>query len=271
MKNNIQYSYDRKYYANVRNVASAFFNEKIWNEQDALYDLYLYGNACQQLSDFDGALRAYAKLIEYGYADSKSVRSQIKKANGQKARLSAVKVFCEPPVLRAILENLAYVFNRLDKPIHAFVVGGEDEYKRLCAEKFGQSETRIYPYEGWDAIGIYENPDFHYLLFKNKTVESRTYLPLTGLCAHEIAHLELTDIGIREHFHKFESFTDENTFFNERLTDLYVISKGFGYELYAGRRFAMGNSDFNRQVESRLVMTANEIRNYIEYASEIEG
>ena len=57
--------------------------------------------------------------------------------------------------------------------------------------------------------------------------------------------------------HETNAGSDENRFINERLTDLYTISKGFGYELYVECKHHYKNGGNN------LTMSTDEILKYI--------
>jgi hypothetical protein len=204
------------------------------------------------LGDYDTALRYYEQFISENRYPA-LFQAEIEKIREKKAAFQPVLVECSDEWLRGILVNLTYVFSRLKKTIYAFVVENEEEYKSICHEELDQhDESQISQWEGWEAIGIYDNPNIHHLIFKKRALKTNS--GFVGMCAHEIAHLELDDSGIRKSFRTFQNFTEENRLFNERLTDLYVISKGFGYELYCERKPNVGLN---------LLMSMEEIRDYI--------
>ena len=226
--------------------------------------MLLLANSCHMLCDLHGAIYFYDKLISRGY-EVDLVKSEIEKVNNKVLRLCSVNVFCDDKPLQKIIKSLVPVFNRIKKDLYVYVVNDEEEYHNVLSEKFDMPSSKVtIAYKDFRSVGLYENPAFHLLIFKRVDLEKCTKTQIIGMCAHEIAHLELHDTEMRAAFNKFSGFTKENTFFNERLTDLYVLSKGFAYELYEERKGSQGN--FNGSI-SYYIMSKEEIEDYIRYIS----
>ena len=246
--------YHRKLYSNVRNLLRYYFDEKIWDIKTASYDMYLLGNSCSLLSDFDTAEDCYRRLLQ-SESHAELCKRGMEELRVRRTHAKSAALFCSNERLNQILSRLLPVFDRIKKNIYVFVADDEAAYKQICREEFDQAESAMYPWLGWAAVGLYNSADSHHLIFKRSTLREEVTAALTGLCAHELAHLELTDTKMRKNFQTFAQFSEENQFFNERLTDLYVISKGFAYELFCARRALS---------QSPLIMSRNEILDYIE-------
>jgi hypothetical protein len=262
--------YDNGQHAALRNLYITEVDNALCGDEptaEALDFCMYLANSCQMLCDYDNALKIYERVISVcGKADSGGnfaacAKNEIKNLENRRAK-TPVK-YCEclncPPLHQALLP-LMYVFNKQLRNVFAFAVDSADEYVYLIEDRLGISGGAITPFESFHAVGYYNNPNAHMLVFKRHVAEKTSPFALTGLCAHEIAHFELTDTNIRSAFNNFSNYDVESRFFNERLTDFYVISKGFGRELAAFRREM---EQIGRGITSPLVMDAMEIENII--------
>lgn len=233
------------YYSCAKNLGDWYFGEKpeTYNYENSKAELWHIAVCAWYLSDYRWATDTFKKLLNYYTKDSSEV-TKVRKfvaeydnfivGNKKNAR-------CDNERLRPIIERLNYVYDRITKNIVVFVARSEEDYKDFFKTKFPDEE--IYSYKNFQAVGLHYDPKVHYLVFREDDVNSLDDTELLGLCAHEMAHLDLVDAGIDDLFSKFEKLplpNDRNKFINEHLTDLYVISKGYAYPLYKAR-LKMGN------------------------------
>ena len=170
-----------------------------------------------------------------------------------------VAIDCPDEQLRGVMDRLSFVFSGIRWKVRVFVCGSEAEYLDFRRTYLAGSS---YPYSSFQACG-FSGPGFDpcWLVFKRETIEKfrNNDDGLLGLCAHELAHLDLGSRGIPDAFQDFrvpgvQSRWDQTV--NERLTDLHVISKGLACALWSVRAH-------DRRNDSGYVMTRQDIFSYI--------
>ena len=138
-----------------------------------------------------------------------------------------------------------------------FIAESEADFDSFYARQFPGADP--YAYGDFVATGIYYDKGEYWLVFKRDVVDELDDEALTGLCAHEMAHLDLDSQDIPSRFRGFPEIRVraqmENSMINERLTDLYVLSKGLAYSIYRERLYSDA---------SRHLMTAVNIAEYIQ-------
>jgi len=141
-----------------------------------------------------------------------------------------------------LIRRLAYSFPAIEKPIAAYLIPSTavfDDVFEKTIKPFSAYAAWVWT-ENMAAVGFYDDPSRHTLFFDAQFVE-RNIVKNVGTITHELAHLEQNDSKLRERFHSpplaDSGFKQtENKILNERLTDLQVIAKGYGYELHCDRR-----------------------------------
>ncbi len=171
-----------------------------------------------------------------------------------------VAIDCPHERLRGVLHRLSFVFSGIRWGVRVFVAGSEAEYLdflRTCLPGVDCA------YDSFLACGFSGGGlDPCWLVFRREILEGEHAFAdnaLLGLCAHEMAHLDLGSRGIPDAFQDFRvpdarPLWDQAV--NERLTDLHVISKGLGCALWSARAN-------DRKDDSGYVMTRQDIYSYI--------
>jgi hypothetical protein len=262
LKNNALEQYRQGFYSNAKNVLNFLLHENIINPFKDKYDILLLANAKHMLCDFSGAKNMYEMLLHSGF-ETDLISEELRKLNNRIKDVNTAQIICEDKKMLEIITNLLPMFSRLAKPLQATIVESEKEYLSFCKDSLKISDDRIHKYSNFRSLCIFDDAQKHHIIFKADDLASCTHLQIVGMTSHEIAHLELTDLSIRQSFRYNKYFTKENTFINERLTDFYVISKGLAYELYQDRKGVEDRfGSFNY-----LVMDMHEIRNVVEAMS----
>ena len=254
------------YFSCVKNLGDWYFGE--------MPDEYNYGNSKLELlhmavcawyiSDYQWAVQTFKNLLrDYTDCDPDEVKKMqafIDEYNNSLAGANR-NVVCDDERLAPIMERLSYVYDKITKDVIVFVAKSEDDYNEFFKETFPGKE--LYPYDSFFATGLHHNPKARYLVFKEELVNSMDDTELLGLCAHEMAHLDLLDSGIDRLFNRFEqlpSVDNRNMFMSEHLTDLYAISKGFAYPLYKSRaRFGNHFSVMSAEEIKLLILNPEQI------------
>lgn len=234
-----------RYFSCAKNLCDWYFGEKpeIYNYEKSKNELWQIAVCAWYLSDYLWATKTFKKLLNFYTGDTSEVTKVRKFVAEYDNFIVDYKrtASCDNERLRPIIERLNYVYDRIAKNIVVFVAKSEEDYKDFFKTKFPDKE--IHSYKNFQAVGLHYNPKVHYLVFKEDVINSLDDTELLGLCAHEMAHLDMIDADIDNLFSTFEKLSspnDRNKFINEHLTDLYVISKGFAYPLYKAR-LKMGN------------------------------
>ena len=173
------------------------------------------------------------------------------------------EIKCNNRKIEKILNRIVGNFPFIMKPIFAYVGNDEKEFEHFISETYYIEEMR----------GVLDNrcaacltTDKIHILFVNKKNILRwlTKKTLTGCCAHELAHMELSynvDIEIslsskliekaessKSDPRRYIKYHSERTLAdNEYLTDVLTIGRGFAWELLSaalgsGRSFTYMNS-----------------------------
>ena len=143
-------------------------------------------------------------------------------------------IYCNDARVEKVLRRLGLVFYDIRHPIEAYVPNSKEDYNAYRSLHLPGVNTE---YATFRACCFYNDPDAYHLIIRKDVADQQDENSLTGLCAHEMAHLELNDKGIRSLFFRFASPNcREDMHMNERLTDLYVISKGLAYPLWCNRK-----------------------------------
>ena len=149
---------------------------------------------------------------------------------------------CDHPVLEPILQRLKHIYHGIKKPIRVFVAKDEADYLDFGAKHF--PTLTLNPFSTLGASCFLNDPRQYWILVKEEMLNGEVSKEaLTGLLAHEFAHLELFSTRV---FHNYLVLKETKTFdvvINERLTDLYVISKGLAHALYQSRKELGESSD----------------------------
>lgn len=254
--------YNGRHYSSARNLQEWWCNSNpelfgLDVENAKAYNMTM-AHAAWFLSDYQFAVETYKALIQrFPDLDSETIRQLIAKFETEYS-VHEQRVFCENDMLRAILERLRYVFDGIDKPIRVYVAQNEETYKAFHRKTFPGQE--IYPFSALVACGFYWDPSCYWLVFKAEYLDgSKSVDALTGLCAHEMAHLDLNAKGIHNGFLRRKTDGGTDFFIQERMTDLYVLSKGLMHALYMTRK------EFGA---SKWVISCNEI---VELAKDLQG
>jgi hypothetical protein len=249
----------KKQYASVRNILQYKFAEE-WASEGFIFrtaptETFYLAQACEMIGDYDYARILLETLNELDWK-SKIVSTEIEHLSIREKSNRFVDVKCNDQKVRDTLLRLVKVFHNLKRNITAFVGDSESEYKRVWNDYFGTPFDGNCGWGTFYAVGVYKKPGENVLFFTQQSTRC-SEVEFLGLCAHEIAHLEQYDVGIRDNLTKISHMEKENSFFNERFTDLYVISRGFGYELACDRKSAGEN-------RNRLLMSYKQIIECIE-------
>ncbi|MDR2750015.1 MAG: hypothetical protein LBC41_05085 [Clostridiales bacterium] len=139
-----------------------------------------------------------------------------------------------------LLKRISSSFTLINKPISVYLIKDGDTFLKVF-------EKVVKPPKGSDifiwkgaAAGFYTDPK-SYILFVDYKYLERDIVKTVGCMAHELMHFEQNSTGLRRIFSLLPLSTSgfrekESLLFNERVTDLQVISRGFGYELHCDRR-----------------------------------
>lgn len=247
--------------ASARNIGEWYFGEfpRRYNKENNKREYLFLAAAAWFASDYVKAAEMY-RYLQDTYPDCNEtdkgyMRERLEKFSVMEA--NAPRIDCDDERLRAVLHRLRYVFSAINRPIRAHVAPSEAEYNAFFVRQFPGHP--IYPYGKFVAVGFYYDPDALWLVFKRDVIDDMDDEELTGLCAHEMAHLDLCCKGIPAQIRDFPELRAEKTVKNmpidERLTDLYVMSKGLAYSLYRARL---------SQGASKMVLTAANIAEYIQ-------
>lgn len=247
--------------ANAKNIGDWYFGEfpGKYNRENNKYEyLYLAMNTWY-VSDYVKAAEMYRYLLQT-YAecpdeDRRCMEERLQIFEAREAQAQAVD--CPDERLGAVIHRLRYVFGAISRPIRVFIAESEADFDSFYARQFPGADP--YAYGDFVATGIYYDKGEYWLVFKRDVVDELDDEALTGLCAHEMAHLDLDSQDIPSRFRGFPEIRVraqmENSMINERLTDLYVLSKGLAYSLYRERLYSGA---------SRHLMTAANIAEYIQ-------
>lgn len=247
-----------------RNVARFYLEDGYIKEDDEFYPVYLFkfAQSCEMVGDFWRA-EAYLNSIRQKYPEWNVENMAIEYEHLEKRRgAKFVDVECDDQRLKKILESLVSVFYNINKNISAFIVEDEEEYRTLALTKLGcEDEAKIFPYDNFAAVGYYERPGIHCLVFKRSSISDNDD-NLTGLCAHELAHFELHDTHTVEK--TLQNYGGDIYLFREWTTDIHVIQKGFAYELFIHRKENYSNSETRILTGKDIECFVQKIANYSE-------
>jgi len=246
--------------ASAKNIGDWYFGEfpREFNREDNKQEYLFLATATWHLSDYARAAEMYRYLLET-YPECNGTdkrRMQDRLASFEAMEAQAPAVDCPDERLGAVIHRLRYIFGAISRPIRVFIAESEADYDAFYARQFPGAEPCAYG--GFEAVGIYYDEAAYWLVFKRDDIDELDDAVLTGLCAHEMAHLDLVSRGIPAQFRDFREICIgarlENGMIDERLTDLYVLSKGLAYSLYRARLY---------RGASKYVMTAANIAEYI--------
>ena len=261
MSNNLQSLYERKYYSSVKNLADWFFHEKseIFSLSTAPVDWKFRADAAWYLSDFQSATELYQQMISLTtntYVISLKPELENRIREYEKNLVQTRKpISCEDERLRPIMERLSFVFNRISLPVFIRVAKDEADYERFFTETF--PNQTLVAYDSFQACGFYYDPTRYWLIFKQDVIDRfSSDDALLGMSAHEMAHLELRSLLLDQLFVNNANNTLRLDFsIEERMTDLYVMSKGLAYPLYCSRQMVKAGP---------AVLSAEELKIYFE-------
>lgn len=257
--------------ASGKNIGEWYFGEfpnRYNKENDKMGYLYL-SMVTWYVSDYVKAAEMY-RYLQKSYPECHEIdkrRIHDRLEAFAEMEKSAPAIECpDDDRLRATLHRLRYVFNAIDHPIRVYIAKSEEDYNDFHRRQFPNHE--VYPYNTFVAAGFYhdykedDKESALWLVFKRDVIDDLDDEELTGLCAHEVAHFDLFCKGIPDLIRffpelngKYEKLTINNMMINERLTDLYVMGKGFAYSLY---RFRLCYG------ASKHLLTAANIAEYIQ-------
>ncbi len=224
----------------AKNLGDWYFGEmpETYNFETSKQELARISICAWGIGDKVFAAENFRKLLagdcsSVSAGDVEQMRGYIKEYDNRLADYKK-NVICSDERLKPIIERLGYVYGNIDKNIVVYVSKSEEEYNEYFKKKF-PNVKEIHPYAGFIATGFYYDENVYHLVFKQHEIDMLGDIELLGLCAHEMAHLDLVAKGIQNTFNTYEKTEIINQFINEHLTDFYAISRGFGYALYKNR------------------------------------
>ncbi len=238
--------FDAGNYSCAKNLQEWWFKEKPEvfgiDQRPARKINLVMAHAAWNLSDYQFAVEMYKELIKrYPELESEEIRDRIWQ---YETLIDDGNLFpiCDHPVLEPILQRLKHIYHGIKKPIRVFVAKDEADYLDFGAKHF--PTLTLDPFSTLGASCFLNDPRQYWILVKEEMLNGEVSKEaLTGLLAHEFAHLELFSTRV---FHNYLVLKETKTFdvvINERLTDLYVISKGLAHALYQSRKELGESSD----------------------------
>jgi hypothetical protein len=139
-----------------------------------------------------------------------------------------------------LLKRLSFSFSAIKKPIDVYLVKGSDDFQKVFDKVIKPLDAKAaFTWKG-AAVGFYTDPTT-YILFADYKYIEKDVVKTAGCMAHELMHFEQNNTGLHKIFlalpiQKSGFKEKESKILNERVTDLQVIAKGYGYELHCDRR-----------------------------------
>ena len=214
----IRYLIKNRRLANAKNISDWYLSE----EGGLLDTGILIRNAFSAwfLSDYVYAVSQFRKLLAYSkedipQQDIETMEKHICQFTQMKAPL---EIDCKNERLHRHLIRLSYVFSSVNKPVRVFVADNEQDYDSFYTSHFSSS---VYPYKSFEAVGLYDDPNVYWLVFKNQIITGMDDEMLLGECAHEMAHIDIeSKNSIKKPFQTVGDYQTFDQMINEKLTDL---------------------------------------------------
>ena len=247
---------DLGWYGSAKNLAEWYVRIAPAHQQGDIFPEIVIARSAWQLSDYAFAAEKMEELKDSCSPEDRAEmlgRLQEYEQMPVSGRRLGPEVTCNDARVEKTLKRLAFIFHEIKKPVAGYVIESEQDYAEYMKTYL---PTEKVPYSYFKACGFYSGKDAYHVIFHKSVIDKFDDTALTGICAHELAHLELTDKNVRYWFFQPASGACKEDFhMNERLTDLYVISKGLAYPLWYCRG--------ERKKESHTILTREDIYNMI--------
>lgn len=244
--------------------------ELLPDEQDRLDCLFNLALTSERLRLYRDAWEIYRDLLVKlnDSARQKIVREKIRSLRRLRHLPGTVKLKCDDRRLEYILKPMLADYCGLTKPVNLWWVERSHEVpERIAAmeELFGVEPEKRVKNTLWSALSHFPCRLEHFIFLVREDWEEARDDELRGVIAHELAHEEWKETGGDNLFSPGLA-PDVEFSCREKLMDLLVVGKGYGWELLASRTFQekkagrsfAGESVFAAREILRLVLSGGE-------------